>query len=125
MNLRNPQASAGLKQAHSTGLGPKKPVAVKPVLRQSGSRHRLASWVCSLALLACAPLSHAQSGVVVIQIHVTLPTCAVPAGQTSNPSALPVQLDPRCRVASVIVQTPVPTDSAGATAKSVVQVTYQ
>ena len=104
MNLKNPQASASLKQAHSTGLAP---------------------WVYSLALLAFAQLSYAQSGVVVIQIHVTAPTCAVPAGQTSNPSALPVQLDPRCRIASVITQTPVPTDSAGATGKSVVQITYQ
>ena len=107
MNLRNPQASAGLEQARSAGLAP---------------------WVCSLALLAFAPLSHAQSGVVVIQIRVTAPTCAVPAGQTSDPSALPVQLDPRCRLASVITQTPAPQTSAGATGtqgNTVVQISYQ
>jgi len=104
MNLRNPQASARLELAHGAGLAP---------------------WVCSLALLAFAPLSHAQSGTVVIQIRVSAPTCAVAAGQTSNPNALPVQLDPRCRVASVITQTQAPTNSTGAVGNSVVQISYQ
>jgi len=106
MNLRNPQASARLEQAHSTGLAP---------------------WVCSLALLAFAPLSDAQSGTVVIQIRVSAPTCAVAAGQTLVPGTPQIQLDPRCRVASVVAQTqtPVPTDSTSATGKTVVQISYQ
>lgn len=94
---------------------------------QANPVRRLGSLLCSLALVAFTPASHAQSGAVVIQIRVSVPTCAVAAGQMLVPGELPIQLDPRCRVASVITQTQAqaPTNSTGTTSKSVIQISYQ
>lgn len=125
MKLQNPQAIAGSDQSRSAGLGPQNHAPLNTVFQQSRSRNRLVRWVYSLALLAITPVSYAQSGTVVIQIRVTAPTCAVSAGQTNNPSALPIQLDPRCPVAPLIEQVPAPTKTAAGTGNTVIQISYQ
>ena len=90
---------------------------------------------CAVAWLAAVQTLHAQSGVVVLQIQITAPTCAITWDQALAQSGINVQLNQSCGLvpaapqgtgqAQGIARVQLPPKTTPTLAQQVVQITYQ
>lgn len=121
-----------IQQHATTALVPSLQQGSKTLLARAWGVKKLSRFLCVMVLSGAASALHAQSGVVVLQIHVTLPTCAIAPGVAPTTGDAPALIGPRCVVPLVAqnsispqtTQVSQPLQYDGTSSKSVLQLTY-